>query len=127
MRNLVFLIILILIISCSEVNCEGIKTGTFLTENEYTGGTILVRTAKTQEEINEKLGTHLKYDLLWKDECSYALFNGTLLKGNNFEIEGKKTDTVFVEIIELIPNGYKFRASSNFSDFINLGKVKRKQ
>jgi hypothetical protein len=121
MNRILSLLFLILITSCEAQNCNDIKTGTFLTENENTGGSIIIRTESTQEEIVEKLGIHMKYDLIWTDDCSYALFNGIMIKGNDPEIEGKKTDTLFVEITKIIPKGYQFNASANFSDFISSG------
>ena len=127
MKKLLALVLLILISSCEAQNCDDIKTGTFLTENENSGGSILIRTESTQEEIVEKLGIHIKYDLIWTDNCSYSLYNGIMIKGNDSEFEGKKTDTLFVEITKIIPNGYQYKATANYTDFESIGTVKRKK
>lgn len=108
-------------------NCNDVKTGTFVIENESYGGSLLIRKDSFQEEIVEKLGIHTKYDLIWFDNCNYALFNRTVIKGNNEFPEAKKTDTLFVEITEITPNGYRFIASCNFSDFVTTGFAKSKK
>ncbi len=127
MNKLLTLVLLILVSSCEPQNCNEIKTGTFLTENANSGGSILIRTESVQEEIVEKLGVHIKYDLIWIDKCTYALFNGTMIKGDDPYIEGKKTDTLFIEITKIIPNGYQFRSTANFADFVSTGTAKIKK
>lgn len=126
--NKIFTLIFALVgfLSYSQ-NCKDVKTGTFVIENESYGGSLLIRKESSQEEIVEKLGIHTKYDLIWSDDCNYALFNRTIIKGNNKFPEVKKTDTLFVQITEITTDGYRFRASSNFSDFVTTGFVKSKK
>lgn len=127
MNKILTLILIILSFSSIAQNCNDVKTGKFIIENESYGGSLLIRKQSSQEEIVEKLGIHIKYDIIWTDECNYVLFNRNVIKGNNKFPEAKKTDSLFVEITEITSNGYKFRASSNYSDFVANGVVKRKK
>ncbi len=120
----IFALFLILI---NPQDCSDFKTGTFVIEDESYGGSVLIRTKTHQEEIVEKLGIHSRFDLMWINDCKYALFNGSVIKGEDTLPRGKKTDTVFVEITETTADGYKFKATSNFSDFVSDGVVKRKK
>jgi len=105
-------------------NCNSVKTGTYIIENENYGSSVLIRTESSQEEIVEQLGVHSKFDLIWIDECNYALFNRTIVKGNDIFPEAKKTDTLFIEVMKVTSTGYEFRATSNFSDFVSTGFAK---
>ena len=126
MKYLLPIIITLIPLLSSAQECDDIKTGEFITENENTGGSILKRSESIQEEIVEKLGVHIKYELTWTGKCSYVLYNGTLITGDP-QFEGNKSDTLFVEITSVSPEGYEFRASTNFSDFESSGSVKRKK
>ncbi len=128
MKVLLALVLTLLAFSLKGQNCHEVKTGIFIIEDTDYGGSILIRNETTQEEIVEQLGIHVKYDLIWTDACSYALFNATSMKeGDPYPyMEGNETDTLFVEIIKILPNGYEFSCSSNFSDFVTTGAVKRK-
>lgn len=127
MKKVTFLIFVLLGILSYSQNCNEVKTGKFIIENKDYGGSILIRTASSQEEIIEKYGLHTKYDLVWIDDCHYVLFNRTLIKGKEPFPEIKKTDSLFIEIKAITPQGYKFKATSNFSDFITEGIAKYKK
>lgn len=105
--------------------CDSVKTGTFFIENENYGGSLLIRSEVSQEEIIKKLSIHSTFDLVWIDDCNYALYNRTVLKGNHVFPEAKKTDSLFIEIIDVTQNQYTFKASSNFSDFVVTGVAKK--
>ncbi|WP_425077205.1 hypothetical protein [Psychroserpens sp. S379A] len=105
-------------------NCNTVKTGTYIIENENYGFSVLIRKESSQEEIIEQLGIHSKFDLIWIDECNYALFNRTILKGSDMFPKAKKTDTLFIEVIGVSSTGYEFRATSNFSNFVSTGFAK---
>lgn len=106
-------------------NCANVKTGEFITLNDKAGGTVLKRTETTQEEIADDLGVHMKYDLLWTSNCTYVLFNGSLISGDP-QYLGNKTDTLFVEITKVNLDGYDFLSTANFADFEMAGSVRRK-
>lgn len=104
-------------------DCSEVKVGEFIPKNPNAKGSILKRTDNTQEEIIESLGVHLKYDLHWIDDCTYALFNGNLIKGNP-KFEGNRSDTLFVEITKVTHDGYEFRSTANFTEFGSTGSAK---
>lgn len=101
--------------------CEEVQTGTFFINDQPYGSSKLIRTETSQEEIVEKLGIHSKYDLLWIDDCKYALFNAVSIKRNPSIPSMGKTDTLYIEILRVTKKGYEFKASSNFSDFETVG------
>lgn len=105
-------------------DCSDVKTGNFRTENNNTGGSILILTDTNQEEIIESVGVHIIYDLQRTDDCNYILYNGRLIKGDPW-YEGQKTDTLFVEITQINDDGYEFKSKANFSDFTSSGKAKK--
>jgi len=127
MNKIFTLVFAFLGFTCIAQNCNNVKTGTFVIKNEDYGGSQLIRTESSQEEIVEKLGIHSKFDLIWIDECNYVLFNKSVIKKGNYDFpESKKTDSLFIEITDIISNGYKFRARSNFSDFVTTGIAENK-
>ena len=83
----IFALFLILI---NPQDCSDFKTGTFVIEDESYGGSVLIRTKTHQEEIVEKLGIHSRFDLMWINDCKYALFNGSVIKGEDTLPRGKK-------------------------------------
>ena len=127
MNKILTLIFVFIGFSAVAQDCTEVKTGTFVIEHDNYGNSKLIRTESSQDEIVEELGIHTKYELIWTDNCNYVLFNRTSIKGNLNYPDAKATDSLFVEITELIPDGYKFRATSNFSDFVSTGIVKREK
>lgn len=127
MKKTLTLIFVVIGFSSIAQNCNEVKTGTYVIENKNYGGSLLIRTEFSQEEIVENLGIHTKFDLIWTDECNYVLFNRNVIKKGGYEFpEAKTTDSLFVEITDITPKGYTFQASSNFSDFVTNGTAKRK-
>jgi hypothetical protein len=126
MYKFLVLIIILLGFSCTVQDFNKVKTGTFIIENK-THNFTLIRTAHSQEEICEETGLHTKCDLIWLDKRNYALFNRSVLKGNDAFPEVNKTDTIYVEIRKIIPEGYRFRTTSNFSDYVMTGIAKIKK
>lgn len=99
--------------------CNDFKTGRYTTENSKT---IIIRTENRQEEIIESLGLHVSYDIAWINNCHYALYNRKQVKGSLSYI-GSNSDTIFIEITNIMTNEYEFQASSNYTNITTSGKI----
>ncbi|TYA74369.1 hypothetical protein [Seonamhaeicola marinus] len=125
-KIILFLFALICFKSYSQ-NCKEVRTGKFIIENKDYGGSIIIRTENSQEEIVEQLNIHSKFDVTWIDDCNYALSNKVKIKGSEYAfLKGKKTDTIFIQIMKTTANSYTFKATSNFSEFETVGIAKKK-
>jgi hypothetical protein len=125
MKYLFFFLILCASFLSHAQDCAEVKTGEFITIDDEVGGTILKRTETSQEEIAEQLGVHMKFDLTWTSDCTYVLYNASLISGDP-QYLGNKTDTLFVEITQVNMDGYNFISTANFADFEMKGTVTRK-
>lgn len=116
-RNALFLFVLLPLFAEAQ-NCEKFKT-----INKESIGSILIRDSNSQEEIVDRLGVHIKYDLIWIDECTYILFNGNIIEGGH-QYEGNKTDTLRGQITATKGRWYEYRATCNYNEFVSEGKVR---
>lgn len=102
---------------CSSVDldCSSIKTGSFKTQDELSGLTIIERTDAYQIEENKEHGHKLKFEVTWLDECTYQLKPIEDL----LNPENKKLPTMILtcQIIEINENGYTQISSSDTDNF----------
>jgi len=97
--------------------CEDLKEGKYMLVSEETGTTIIERKVNEQIEINESLGVHVKYDLKWKDNCTYLLYNDQFLD-DNYWIPSDTKDTLIVEITDIMADSYIVKASMGSTDLV---------
>ena len=97
--------------------CEDLKEGKYMLVSKETGTTVIERKVNEQIEINESLGVHVKYDLKWKDNCTYLLYNDQFLD-DNYWIRSDTKDTLIVEITDIMADSYIVKASMGSTDLV---------
>jgi hypothetical protein len=105
----------LLLSSCQSNSCEDFKIGQFIYPKEMNSDVVIERTAEFQIETSKKDGYTDKYQIIWDSDCSYHL---VLLETNN-EFDGMKplTDTMHVNMVEVLESSYKFKAVLNSKVF----------
>ena len=103
-------------------SCLHFHYGTFLLPADHAGEEMkVVRRGNTQKEIG-KNGHRSQYRVRWVDECTYELYDRRVTRGED-TFQGSPTDKLTVQILETWENGYRFRATSNFSAREMLGTM----
>ena len=98
----------------NSTDCSQVKTGKFRLVSELSGTTIIKRTKKYQIEINEDADYKAKFDIVWKDDCTYELHNKKLIKGPEY-LSGKAGNILIVEILWVTEDRMRVKSSSNFA------------
>lgn len=105
MKILLVLITLIFNTSSGKTDCNDLKNGKFQTENEDGSMTIITRKGNKQIE-NFKDGERIsEFDLKWKDDCEYLIFNRIVIQGNDPWPEINE-DTLRIKITEIQDDFY---------------------
>jgi hypothetical protein len=95
--------------------CESIKEGNFILNDEYGGFTKIVRTATHQREYFSHTQTESEFSILWEDPCTYKLFDDKIISGEPM-YKTNPSDTLTVAIYNITESYYEARVSSNFAE-----------
>jgi hypothetical protein len=129
MRNTILTILIILgasisMTSCSQTkNCKTYRTGKFILIDtqkslEYT----IERNDSIQTETNLKTGQISKYKIDWESECKFSL---TIIEGRQELLDFYKNKKLYIEIVEIYTDGYKFSAKLDGFDQIKCQTVRK--
>ncbi|MER2996922.1 hypothetical protein [Pontibacter populi] len=114
--KLISLIMLSLYSFCfaKENNCKDFKKGTFEL-NSVDGSThIITRTKNKQIERVGRTGSIFEFDIKWRDDCSYILYNRKMIKGVD-EFSEYKIDTLYNKVIGV--DGKNFKVLTTIKEF----------
>ena len=121
MKILILLIVSIITLPYQLRECENIKNGKFSTENPDGSVTIITRTGNKQIE-NFNNGERIsEFEVKWKSECEYLLFNRKVIKGIDpwLEING---DTLRIKVVEILSDSYLTE-----SEMLSIGRKMNQQ
>lgn len=106
-----------------ELNCKEFRTGKFtLTEKGKEGTYIVERDHAYQIETDVVKGITVKFKVSWISDCVYRL---TIVEGQDETMHFYKDKTLTIRILETYPDGYKFEARMEESDYRLVEVLKR--
>lgn len=89
-------------------DCARVHVGRFIDQSDGRA-TMIERTASEQYERSAELGeTRLR--LKWLDECTYQLFDHTVITGSASSFHASPQDTITVHIISVDDEGFTYEA-----------------
>ena len=105
MKILVLLIVYILTLPLQIRECKNIKNGKFSTENP--DGSVTIITWKGNKQIeNLNNGERIsEFEVKWKSECEYLLFNRRVIKGIDPWL-GINGDTLRIKVVKILSDSY---------------------
>ncbi|QNJ97346.1 hypothetical protein [Constantimarinum furrinae] len=112
--------------SVSTADCDSIKEGKFILNDEFGGYTKIVRTATSQREYFSHTNTEYEYSILWEDPCTYKLFDDKVLSGESL-YPRNPNDTLSVAIYNITDTYYEAKVSSNFAEQVLDVKIEIEQ
>jgi hypothetical protein len=106
-----------------ELNCKEFRTGKFtLTEKDREGTYIVERDHSFQFETDVVKGVTVKFKVVWIGDCVYHL---NIVEGQDDTMHFYKDKTLTIRILETYPDGYKFEARMEGSDYRLVEVLKR--
>lgn len=132
MKSIKYIILISLIfVSCSSLECDKFKTGKFEYQSKYVGKILIERDTHYQTETVVDSGMVARCRIKWLNDCSFIMFDRKLLKGKEIIkdvkfVEEINRDTIYNEIIEIKGNEYKTKSKFYSSlDWFEGGITKR--
>lgn len=102
-------------------DCSRARVGRFI---DKSGGetTMITRTASEQQEHNADGMGEMRLRLRWLDDCTYQLFDRTIINGPEPSFPASPQDTITVRIISLDDEGFTYEARTHSMDMPMTGR-----
>ena len=122
MKYLYFIVTLLMI--NSNIKCNGIKKGTFVSRDENTGTTVIQRNDTIQLEENKKLGTIFLQKIKWVNDCEYIIYDTKTIRDDiNLDMSKKTFKVTFKESKNNIYNISVLIEPANFNFDMSVEKI----
>lgn len=113
---------LILLTNCSsQTDCKSFKNGKFrVLDEKLNHESIIDRNDSIQIEKNLTTGDVSEYIINWTSDCEYTL---EIIKGSTETLKILNDKLVFVTIISVETDGYKFQVEIEGMDYVGINKM----
>ena len=111
-------------LQAQKINCKSIRVGTFVSNDDVAGSTVITRTETMQREVNEKFGIITEDSVKWLNDCKYKLIKSRVIK-NESKVPMELDLKLEIEILEVKQNSYVQRITSGVTGESMTFEIKR--